>query len=149
MKDRLLRFADDCEERARRCASADARGLYHAAAANARRSATARHLDERGMRLALDAAQAQAKLAAWYDGEPVDDVPPLPAAPVAAAPVAAVEAPCGPLLNARQLCGLTGVPVRTARDRIARGYRRRLPGFHRDGALWLAELPAFKSLAKG
>src|SRR6185437_5037416 len=148
VKVQLLRFADDCEERARRCDSADARSRFHVAAADARRCAADRRLGDDGLRLALDALRAQARFASWCAGEPVDAAETVPLAVPQPTPAAA-EPPRGPLLNARQLCGLTGVPERTARNRIVRGYRRRLPGFHRDGALWLAELPAFKSLAKG
>lgn len=147
---RLRSLADDWEARARRSTNADARCRYHRAASDARRDAAARYMGEGGLRLALEAAAAQAVMAAWFDGDVLgiaprasdhaaltaDAVPP----PVVAQP--AFEASPG-ALNARELAALYGMTERGARKRITHCFDRGQPGFYFIGGRRFADPAAF------
>lgn len=131
----------------------EARGQYHAAAADARRAITDRYLGDEGRRLALAAAVAKAQLAAWYDGDAIEarceSVQGLQALAAhqtpASSPSCSSESPTPPSdsLNPRQLAELTGVNERTARRTIERAVHKRIPGFYRDGWQWRAMPDAF------
>ncbi len=134
LRTRLRRLADDCEERARRADSADARSLFNQTAMLARRASQQPYQTERDLQGWLDAMSAQAGVARFLDGDPVDHATFQPSRRPA------------PLLGARQLADLFGMTERGARKAIERGHSRRLHGFHRDGKRWLAERDAFSSL---
>lgn len=165
---RLQRLADDCEERARRAGSPEARSLYNRTAADARRAAMLRGMGEDGLRTALEAAVSAARFAAYLDGDVFDTMPePARDSPErngdqqrlrcpATKQSRALESlrgpdarPSGDLLNARQLAARFGMCQRTALRTIERGNRRGLPGFYRDRSLWFAEPDAFKRFRAG
>lgn len=158
---RLHRFANDCEELARRSScSPDARGRYHRAAADARMFARMRHLGEQGLRLALDCVTADARFAAWLNGDtPADSVerpierekPDGWHSPSQTAQTPLSESPrppSGDMLNARQLAEAFGMSERGAHKAIVRGLDRGLPGFHCDGRRKYAERQAFASIVR-
>ncbi|HUE80288.1 MAG TPA: hypothetical protein VMN38_11750 [Sphingomicrobium sp.] len=154
-RQRLSDFADDCEAWARLSCTADARGLFHRIAADARETARGRYLGEEGFRLALEAAKAQAAFAAWHSGA-VDVAPEWGrvasdrAVPHANAPGVRLR-PLRPpgALNACRLAELYGMNERSARRAIERGACSGLPGFYRDGCHWFAEPQAFERARRG
>jgi hypothetical protein len=142
-RDRLRQLADDCEERARRSRSGNARNLYQLAASECR-SALIMHPGRLPETLA--AMTAQSMLARWYDGE---DVPEFGIAPLqpdrALAHQSAPTAPTRPphALTARQLAATAGMTERGALKRIVHAFHRGMAGFYRDGRRWFAEREAF------
>ena len=145
-RDQLRTLADDCEARARRSTSGDARTLYHRAALDARRHTEARYIGEGGLRLALDAAASLMRFAAYMDGETIDVPPPraAPEEPAGEGAKALQDAPSPRQgLNARQLARLAGMSERGALKRIVHAFDQRLPGFYRNGRRWFAERDAF------
>lgn len=141
---RLRGLADDSDKRASESDSVEAIRLYRLAALDARHAAVALHMGERMRREALARCEALATAARSYDGESIAQEQPACSPP---APIIAMPKPSGPLLNARQLAAMFGVGEKRARRAIERCYRRGLPGFHRDGALWFAEHEAFARMA--
>lgn len=165
IRQRLRQLADDCEERARRSRNADARSLYHRAAKDARQAYATSHLSEGELHDYLQAMNAQALLARWYDGSEWDSSPDKLSAgfaPFQSVMVCTKSAPanidltgapgtpidaCPPdAMNARQIGQLCGIPERTARRAIERGWGNRWPGFYRKGRYGFAELDAFNRL---
>lgn len=153
-------LADECEARARLSRSDDVRGIYHRTARDLRSAAALRCLGEHGLRLSYDAAVSQVRFAAFLDCDSFDGAQ-SPESPIAApqsAPETASVPACDPadarqarrdgkaLLNAAQLERTTGVPQRTARDTILRGWRLGFPGFYREGRRLYAEQRAFEQL---
>ena len=139
----LHRLAEQCEQRARACDGDEARGRFNRAAADARRDATARYISPDGLRLAYDAADAQARFAAWCDGDrPAPDVAPS----IAPAPPPAIQVPARSpdARRPRQLGALFGMSERGALKRITHAFHRGVPGFYRDGRRWFAEPAAFE-----
>lgn len=158
---RLKQLADDCEERARLSRNADARGLYHLAATQARMREAGRHWSDLDRRDATDALSALVKAARWLDGECITDIlsegkshsmadlrsysgslPSLSNFPLTQSPSPAPPVPSS-AFNARQLAERFSVPERTARYRIEQAVRRGRAGFYRDGCRWYAEPLAF------
>lgn len=155
---RLRQLADDCEERARRAHTGEARSLYHRAASDARRATRDRCLGDDGRRAALIAAAAQADWAGWYEGESfldpqnsdfvsamLDNPSTMPAKPldIRDLPTDNLSVLPPDALNARQLADRLGMGERTARRAIERHWRKGWPGFYRDGRRWYAEPDAF------
>ena len=101
---------------------------------------------------ALKALEALWKVARWYDGE-ADPFGPENGSgeslgPIALPAVDPVADKPRELLNSRQLGALFAMSENGAREAIKRGLRRRLPGFDRDGALYLADPVAFAALPR-
>jgi hypothetical protein len=141
---RLRQLADDCEERARRSRSGDARSLYQLAARECRfaLSTNARRFPE-----TLAAMSAQAMLARWYDGEDVDEFGTAPPPPALASDEQ--SSPAGPrrplhALKPRQLATLAGMSERGALKRIVHAFHQGLPGFYCCGRRWFADQDAFE-----
>jgi hypothetical protein len=145
-------MADDCNKRASESDSVDAIRLYQQAEREARHAAVALHMGDYMRREALARCEAMLTLARSYDGESIADE--YDAAQERGEVKAAnnakttsnVEAVSAPLLKVGQLAAMYGMGERRVRRAIERCYRRREPGFHRDGALWLAEREAFERL---
>jgi hypothetical protein len=145
----LRRLADDCEERARRTDSAEARSSYHGAARAARMAIRMGYAGD--MAKSLRVASAMAALARCHEGEEIERVamaaPPLPTpSPFSLPPVD--ETLPSAALNARQLALMHGMPERTARRTIERGMRKGRPGFYRRGCHWYAEEQAFHAMRR-
>lgn len=144
LRDKLRRLADDCEERARIASEGSkARGLLHEAARDARRAGSTRHTSEAELQAALQAMEALAQAARWYDGEII--YPAMPAQPERPSPAIAEPIFRRDVLNARQLAELYGMSERGARKAIERGVDRALPGYYRDGCHLYAEPEAFEA----
>jgi hypothetical protein len=162
-------LADECEARARLSRSDDVRSIYHRTARDLRSAAELRRLGEHGLRLSYDAAVSQARFAAFLDGDSFDAAQARGEVKAAnnAKTTSNAEAVSAPdiglsrkdihearqarrdgkaLLNAAQLERTTGVPQRTARDTILRGWRLGFPGFYREGRRLYAEQRAFERL---
>lgn len=151
-RNRLRQLADSWEQSAAQSDNPDARSRYHKAAAEARMSARDPHLTETGLQMAIAAATAQARFAAWLDGEAIEPAtgtlepawPCRPYLPTPAPKDRPTEAGTPPnAMNARQLAERFGIVERTARRAIERGVRKGWPGFYRDGCHWYAEPAAF------
>ena len=169
IRERLRQLANDCEERARGTRDSHARNLYHRAATDARHAHATRHLSDGELQVYWQAMNAQAMLAQWYDGSEFDAspdklsagfMPTISVSYASAIPLANIDLTepvivtqnaavlsCPPdAMNPRQLGELCGIPERTARRAIERGWRNRWHGFFREGgarAYWFAELDAF------
>lgn len=158
LRDKLRRLADDCEERACRSHDSDARARFHTVAADARHMARAHYPDPDGLRLALEAATAQARLAAWFNGDMLSEpaTSPLQALPAidghrhsqpVTLPASESLAPPVGALNPKQLADLFRMTARGARKAIVVAYDKGLPGFycetHGERCRWFAEPEAF------
>lgn len=126
-------FANDCEERAR---------VFQQAAIEARSAAISGHLASNERRAVLDdlrdrvrqvlieprEAETKQQFSAPFAPSPTDDRSVVP-------PTA---------LRTRQLADLFGMDDRNVRRACERGFKRGLPGFHRDGTQWRVDREAFE-----
>lgn len=152
-RSKLRQFSEDCCQRAADAKHSDAMWLFSKAAQVARQSAGNHHLPPEALGEALQALQQLRNVAAWCNGEAVDDifrndnsVTQTYAANAKPLKFKALD-PIDPL-NARQLAGLYGMSENGARKVIQRGFGRGLRGFGKDGALWLADADAFTRLQR-
>lgn len=112
-------------------------------------------MGEDGLRMAVEAAAAQARFAAWLDGDGIEAAPepvrgPLERVgqPIATPAVSSAgETPGAPRLGTGELAKLHGMTPRGALKRIMHGYDQGLPGFfckwRGERRHWFAEPYAF------